>query len=563
MATIQIDILGGSGEPFTPRGELYPKGIPSGESFGSESAHNEVDPTGIASSSAFGSPVVTEPSPQTISPTGIASSEAFGSDVVHNQVNGTGITSGQAFGSDSVTNEIDTHGISSSEAFGTPSVVILNTVQPAGISSSESFGPDVVHNEIDATGISSGEAFGSASVQLKIQPTGVPSFELFGSDAVTNEVDPFGIPSSEAFGIVSIPTIRPFGIPSDEAFGDTNVELEVLPLGIISREAFGLPDMGGPKTIFPHGISSLELFGQPVIQGKFGRITPTEGPTSGAQKVSVLSPGIEMANSEDRFTSPTLRSDLWTFTSSGSGSLTILPSQPRGILQLSTGMTPSSTSYIRFATPAQKFDIGVDVNLPVIGLRTGSGLVSFSVGAYISSSTLFRASIEITRNSEVLHVLSIENGQTKVDVSLPIQRVQAFNLRLLRVQEQVYVFLSGSLISVFPWTNLSASGEIGVLNDSSGTSNLIAAIAKYTRNPVIMFDTEVMKEVLFKSQGRLDGLTPPVKLPETVEILVATDTSEFPLDNTYAYFEPINYRRVGVAGTTTLVSISDPKVRNG
>ena len=126
-----------------------------------------------------------------ITPTGIASTEAFGTAVV---------TTGAV--------DISPTGIASAEAFGSHTVTLTQDVSPSGIASEEAFGTAVLTTgavDISPSGIASEEAFGTADVSQAtfLTPTGIVSEEAFGTAVITTgavTVSPTGIVSAEAFG---------------------------------------------------------------------------------------------------------------------------------------------------------------------------------------------------------------------------------------------------------------------------------------------------------------------------------------------------------------------------
>lgn len=159
-------------------------------------------------STKTGSPVTAEHSPttmvpwnavvptvasgaQNLSPTGIASTEAFGTAV---------ITTGAV--------NLSPTGIASEEAFGSHTVTLTQDVSPSGIASEEAFGTAVLTTgavNLSPTGIASEEAFGTADVSQAtfLTPTGIPSTEAFGTAVITTgavTLSPTGIASAEAFG---------------------------------------------------------------------------------------------------------------------------------------------------------------------------------------------------------------------------------------------------------------------------------------------------------------------------------------------------------------------------
>lgn len=134
----------------------------------------DVNPTGIATQEAFGTPTFTFGAVG-IAPSGIATEEAFG---VPTFISVFDLSPGS---------------IASEEAFGTPSIAVgAVTVSPNGIATEEAFGaPSVTGGAlvVDATGIPSEEAFGTPTFGMGtvvVNITGIPSEEAFGSPSVTN-----------------------------------------------------------------------------------------------------------------------------------------------------------------------------------------------------------------------------------------------------------------------------------------------------------------------------------------------------------------------------------------
>lgn len=107
--------------------------------------------------------------------------------------------------------EVNPAGISSEEAFGTPGFTAKVTLSPSGIASAEAFGTAALQPgsvTVSPTGIASGETFGDLAVQQgeafpqEILVEGIPSSEGFGDVLVSpiQLVTAVGIASEEAFG---------------------------------------------------------------------------------------------------------------------------------------------------------------------------------------------------------------------------------------------------------------------------------------------------------------------------------------------------------------------------
>jgi hypothetical protein len=202
------------------------------------SGDQNVNPTGIASAEAFGTPTFTFGNVD-VTPTGIASAEAFGTVRVDQEVTLTGIASAEAFGTPTLTPgnvNVSLTGIASAEAFGTPTVQTEagdQNVNLTAIASAEAFGtPTFAFGNVDVTltGISSAEAFGAVALDQSFSLTGITSAEAFGTVRLDQMVALTGIASAEAFGGPIIDqTILLSGIPSAMAFGTVTIEGGVEP----------------------------------------------------------------------------------------------------------------------------------------------------------------------------------------------------------------------------------------------------------------------------------------------------------------------------------------------
>lgn len=241
---------------------IDPSGIATAEAFGSPSTASIIDASGIASAEAFGTPVLSQfivPSgiasteafgtPDAgliLAPTGIASLEAFGTPVLSSFIVPSAIASLEAFGTPVLSSFIDVSGIASAEAFGTAVVAHAIVIDPSGIASAEAFGTPVLSQFIAPSGIASAEAFGSPDAGLILSPSAIASLEAFGTPSFLFVIAPTGIASAE---VVPSPTlldaISPSGIASAEAFGTALLEMSgvISPLGIASAEAFGTAEV--------------------------------------------------------------------------------------------------------------------------------------------------------------------------------------------------------------------------------------------------------------------------------------------------------------------------------
>jgi hypothetical protein len=213
-------------------------------------------------------------------------------------------------------------------------------------------------------------------------------------------------------------------------------------------------------------------------------------------------------------------------------------------------------------------DSDVEVQARVSGLqfRTVDGLSTFVLGAYVGSTTFLRASLELTRASQQLHIQAVQNGVVLQDAAIPVlvSVMKSFKLRLLRSGVSYVVFLNDSEVLRSTWIPDAAHIELGVTNDASGASNVTVSVSKYVRNPVILFGSQLMTTVLSKTTSRIDVLAPPQNRvgPQLIQIAVEKIAGEltYDLSDLYTYTPVFDFKRVGIAGTTTLIDVSDTSV---
>lgn len=161
---------------YTSDPDLYPNSYFNGGQYWVDVTVSDVnsitiEPTGIASTAAIGSPTVTY-GPITVAPTGIASTSAVGSPTV-------------SLGPITVA----PIGIASGSTVGTPSVSLTYAIAPTGIASTAAVGTPTVTGSIVAGGIPSTAVVGTPTVSfgpVSIAPTGIGSTAQVGSPVVVS-----------------------------------------------------------------------------------------------------------------------------------------------------------------------------------------------------------------------------------------------------------------------------------------------------------------------------------------------------------------------------------------
>lgn len=287
---------------ITAPATLEPTGIATGAAFGSPTvtASTILAPTGIATGVALGSPTVTAPA--ALAPAGISSAEAFGSTTLTTSATlaPSGIAGAAALGSPTLTTSttVSPGGIATGEAAGSPTLSTTATVAPSGIASSEAFGsPDLTAaGSVAPSGIATGQAFGSPTLSgsTTVEPAGLTSGAALGSPTLTMGaiVAPEGIPSAAVVPsptLTAPATVEPAGIPTAAAVGSPSLSMgsTLAPVGIATAVAVGSPSLSMDSTLAPTGIVSIVALGSPILT-----TTVTVSPSSIATGAAVGSPAL-------------------------------------------------------------------------------------------------------------------------------------------------------------------------------------------------------------------------------------------------------------------------------
>lgn len=532
-------------------------GVSSRAAFGTAKLNRTIRFTGLVSRFAAGTAKLN----RKIVFTGLASRFVAGTGKLNMQVRLTGLASRFAAGNATIANQgmVNLIGVPSRQAIGLAS--IAGPVQFTGLASRFAAGIDKLNMQVRLSGLASHFATGTAQLNRQIRFTGVTTRQAIGTANISGPITFVGLPSRQSIGADKLNmSVKFVSVPSREAIGDASIELngKVTLHGVPSRQAFG------------HAAFVLDTG---VLAGAAAN---RSGPTTGGQVVFILAPGADMESVEDTFETSTIDATRWTTSTTGSALALDRPAangDTRGQLQLVTGRTPGSSAVIRSkpvspsamlsADPA-RMDVGATAALQP-RLFGGGAMVAFTLGLYISETTYCRLSVSSSSSSSAtLHVLAVENGMTSIDFETVMSSVSLADveLRILKVDSQVYTFVNGHEFLDLIWTSKPALVEMRADNDLIIPSSITASVTKYTRNPVILFDDQPVRQVLSKSKGRVNILTPPHTKSGVVPVHFTNSATTFDVADTYEYVNAVDYRQVGIVGQSTLISTSDNVVRN-
>lgn len=436
------------------------------------------------------------------------------------------------------TSNLTASGLASDEAFGADTITLY--LDAAGLATSEAFGAATITTILTATGLATSEAFGAAGpISFGLIETGLSTSEAFGADVITLYLTETGLSTSEAFGATT-------------ATYFTVLTASSLP----SQEAFGTATISTTQFLSSTGLSTSEQFGHhhiAVVAALFAGDSETQsGSTLGGDYVAILLPGIDMSTAEDDFLDGVINPAIWATTTSSSASIR----EFSGTLQLATGKTAGSIATVRDVQSSTRFDFSADLNFRT-KFYTGTAEGTFWFGAYASASNYCRAKLIQSRTDSRLEIE--RTGYTTITFTVP--QFSRLNLRLLRVDEDVHVFLNGQTFWTGQWSQGAAKVEIGA--SSSGSANMVVGLSDYVRNPVIMFGDTPVTSFVRKSQGRVDILSPASDVTGAVTVTAQTYLGGSPttLPDVFTYIDPVDHQIVGTDGTSSLRMLDDPQVR--
>ena len=224
-------------------------------------------PSGIASTEAIGSPVMT-PGTVTLTPTGVAAANGYGAAVI---VLGTAT--------------ISPTGTAAVDAYGTATIAVgAVTITPGGLATDEALGTSLLALAVTPSGITTAGGYGSATVTpggVLVTPTGISATDAYGSTTVTVgtvTLLPAGIASSEVHGNHTLQAgavaISPTGF-TDETVGDASVVTPILIVltGLASDHVTPSPAL--TITLSTAGIATAEAFGSSSVLTGVVVVSPT------------------------------------------------------------------------------------------------------------------------------------------------------------------------------------------------------------------------------------------------------------------------------------------------
>lgn len=309
--------------------------------------------------------------------------------------------------------------------------------------------------------------------------------------------------------------------------------------------------LGGPASA-PRVESTSEVFAPDIRRDVDFSISQVTGATTGGQRVVLSGSALDMSACTPDFSDGSLDSSFWADISSGSGE--VLEVSAAQALRLNTGISPGSVAGVRTVRAAS--DIDVEVQATVL-VEDAQVLSAFELALYVSGDTDLRLSVLAGQVT-----LSVrEGGKTLFDEAIATSGGSP-QLRLLRADENVFVFLGGALVTVASWVTLDAQVELRVRNSPTLSSQAAARVSRYLRRPVVLFAAQPLTDIQVAGRNQAQAVIPARSLPGPVDVrLTGCDTVSDTLPAAFRYFlDPSLARVFGVPGGARITAISDPYV---
>lgn len=281
-------------------------------------------------------------------------------------------------------------------------------------------------------------------------------------------------------------------------------------------------------------------------------ITPNTGLTTGGEPLILFGSALDMSACTPDFSDGSLDPGFWTDLSTNSGEVLEVPAIQA--LRLNTGLTPNSIAGVRTVGFASDVDIEV---LATVLIADPIIEAAFELALYVSADTDFR--IIVLGDLVTLQVR--ENAQTLFD--LPIATTGGNpQIRLRRVDDNVFVFLGGALITQASWVSTNCQIELIARNNATNESQAATRVSRFLRRPVVVFGENPLTGIEVVGTNQALAETPARNLPGPVDVRVTgCNTVGDTINAGFTYIlDPALPRVFNIPDGARLTAISDPVV---
>lgn len=336
----------------------------------------------------------------------------------------------------------------------------------------------------------------------------------------------------------------------------TSVDTPIIAVSLMAPFIASTASVGEPTLVGPLLAPLIQSTAQ-VLTPDIRRIIEfaldvTTGSTRGGEDIILLGSALDMSDCTPTYTNGTLDAGFWTDLSTNSGSVVEVASTQS--LQFNTGITPNSVAGIRSNGLASDLDIEIQATSLVADSIIQSAA---ELALYVDANTDLRLTVLNGRITLTIR----ENGFTSLNQAIATTAGNP-QLRLLRVGNEVSIFLGGRFVTKAFWVNTNCQIEIRARNNSVRASQVALRVSRYTRRPVIVFGDSPVTDVTVVSRDQAVATTPARKLPGVVDIeLTGCSTVSDTIPSAFTYFlDPQLARVFNVPFGPRMTAISDPAV---
>lgn len=252
-------------------------------------------------------------------------------------------------------------------------------------------------------------------------------------------------------------------------------------------------------------------YGSSIFYGAtptFTEIIPTSGPSTGGQDFVILGDAMLFETYDDTFTGAVLDATKWTDLSAGGGSVATGSSH----LQLNTGAVAGGEALIEsIAVVNCDVQFEVKVNIPPQTIKPTSEVVLFGLSLYIDATKNLNLGV-VYDDTGAIYLRCFTYVGSTVTSSKDIEWTTGIStFKILRFYSDVYFYANGSLVfySKEGISTTDAYVHIGASNRAADY-DIVNVVVEYVVNrPFVVFDDQVVHDVVAVSDTRLRGHTPP------------------------------------------------------
>lgn len=303
----------------------------------------------------------------------------------------------------------------------------------------------------------------------------------------------------------------------------------------VTSTAVTTPTLAGPLRTPTWAATTVVRAPQFIRRSVDFRIQPAQGFTVGNAPLILFGTALDMTACTPNFVDGQLDSGFWTDLSAGDGE--VLEVEATRALRLNTGVSAGSVAGARTTELAADLDVEVSTSVLV---PNQAAISEFELGLYVSTATDLR--LVIRRGT--INLVVRENNQVLDDRTIGTTAGNA-RLRLLRVDERVFIFLGGVFVVEASWVATNCNIELVARNNAALNGQVATRITRYLRRPVVLLGDTPLTSVEVVDSAQATATVPARQLPGAVDArLTGCSTASDTIVSAFTYNLNSNAARV-------------------